>query len=193
MSNPRRKNLRDRNAEAIAGPAAQRAPVTAAVEEPTRAQAAPVAEAAKATAAPAEPPARGTTSRIGIYFHPEQFDTAKAAYLADWQAGGVADTFARWIAGALDEHARRTPQQRTQLARPQERADTRGNSRSFNLPVDTVARMRSSINADQTAGRWPSDSAWCGDAIAAAVNQAKQRAGGNLPTPPARLPNRLLR
>lgn len=53
--------------------------------------------------------------------------------------------------------------------------------------------MRAAITADQQAGRWPSDSAWCGEAIAAAVDQARAQSGGSLPTPPPRLPNRLVR
>ncbi len=196
MSNPSRKSLRDRNSEAIAGPtgagaAGSSSPDDAlAGEKPTSATAPSITTRTSSTPVAT---AADETARIGIYFHPEQFETAKAAYLADWQSGGQADTFARWIAGALDEHARRTPQQRGQLARPQERATTRGSSRSFKLPARTVTNMRQSINADQNVGRWPSDSAWCGDAIAAAANQARQRAGGTLPTPPNRLPNRLAR
>lgn len=184
MSKPPRKNLRDRNAAAIAGPTTSSTPAehvdVPAVQTTTKAR----------TTAPA---VSSETARIGIYFHPDQFDTAKAAYLADWQAGGDADTFGRWIAQALDEHAARTPAQRGQLTQPQERAATRGNTRSFSIPASTVVRMRESITADQQHGRWPSDSAWCGEAITAAANQARQRAGGSLPTPPARLPNRLAR
>lgn len=106
---------------------------------------------------------------------------------------GEADTFARWIAAAIDTYARRTPEQRAG-AKPRGRAEKRtGSSRSFAIPTDTVARMRAAITADQQAGRWPSDSAWCGEAIAAAVDQARNQAGGSLPTPPPRLPNRLVR
>lgn len=186
MSKPPRKNLRDRNAAAIAGP-----DISSTSVEHVDVPAEPSAPTAKTT--PKAPALPSDMARIGIYFHPDQFDTAKAAYLADWQAGGDADTFGRWIAQALDEHAARTPAQRGQLTQPQERAATRGNTRSFSIPANTVARMRESITADQQHGRWPSDSAWCGEAITAAVNQARRRAGGSLPTPPARLPNRLAR
>lgn len=64
---------------------------------------------------------------------------------------------------------------------------------AFSIPVDTVARMREVISADHQAGRWPSDSAWCGEASAAAVDQARSKNDGTLPTPPPRLPNRLVR
>jgi hypothetical protein len=53
--------------------------------------------------------------------------------------------------------------------------------------------MRAAINADQQAGRWPSDSAWCSEAIASAVDAARTKNEGSLPTPPPRLPNRLVR
>lgn len=132
-------------------------------------------------------------TRIGMYFRPGQFDIAKAAYLADWQAGGEANTFARWIAGALQEHAHRTPQQRADLAQTQERGPSSGNSRSFRVPTETTVTVRRSVIEDQAANRWTSESAWCNDAITTAAEQARQRAGGELPTPPARLPNKLIR
>ena len=125
---------------------------------------------------------------------PEEFTDAKAAYLADWNAGGQAETFARWIAAAFDAHARRSTGERVELARETGRAEERtGSTRSICIPTDTVTRMRAAITADQKAGRWPSNSGWCGDAIAAAVNHARQRDGGHLPTPPSRLPNLLAR
>ena len=134
------------------------------------------------------------TARLGIYLTPEEFSAARAAYLADWSGGGTLDTFGRWIASAIDAHANRSPQQRATLARPQEPSEgRRGASRSFAVPADVVRRMREAITADQQAGRWLSDSAWCGDALAAAVAAARARNGGDLPTPPPRLPNRLVR
>lgn len=137
--------------------------------------------------------AASSTARLGIYLTPEEFDDAKAAYLADWTNGGEADTFARWIAAAIEAYAGRTPKQRS-TATPRGRAQERtGSTRSFSIPTDTVARMRAAISADQQAGRWPSDSAWCGEAIADAVDQARTQNGGSLPTPPPRLPNRLVR
>ena len=129
-----------------------------------------------------------------MYLTPEEFESAKGAYLADWTHGGPADTFARWIGAAIDTHSRRTPQQRADRGRPRGRAEERtGSTRSFSIAVDTVARMRAAITADQHAGRWASDSAWCSEAIAAAVDQARVQNGGVLPTPPPRLPNRLAR
>lgn len=134
------------------------------------------------------------TFRMSMYITPQEYDNAKSGYLADFQAGGQADTFSRWIAEVIDAHAARTVTERAGLAQNHERADTRtGASRSFHIPTDVIERMRAAITEDQAAGRWTSDSAWCTDAIAAAVDRARERAGGTLPTPPARLPNRLRR
>lgn len=134
------------------------------------------------------------TARLGIYLTPVEFDDARASYLADWTNGGDADTFARWIAGALDRHAARTAKQRAARDRLRGRSDERtGSTRSFSIPTSTMQHMRSAITADQQAGRWPSDSAWCAEAIALAVDDARNANGGTLPTPPARLPNRLVR
>ena len=165
------------------------------------------AEPAKANAATPKPPkqtapapviastdAKGESRAVrqGIYMTADEFADAKSAYLADWQAGGQADTFARWIGAVIDAHAARTAAERAELARPTGRSEHRtGASRSFTLAADTIDRMRAAIAEDQAAGRWPTDSAWCGDAIAAAVERARAR--GPLPAAPERLPNRLRR
>lgn len=182
-----RRSLRDRNRAAIA--------VNEPAGEPRSSAESPEAVEQTPAPRPARPAtARASdTARLGMYLTPAEFDDAKAAYLADWKHGGEADTFARWIAAAIDNYARRTPRERAG-AKPRGRADERtGSTRSFSIPTDTVARMRDAITADQQADRWPSDSAWCGEAIAAAVDQARSRAGGALPPPPPRLPNRLVR
>lgn len=199
----RRRSLRERNEHAIAGDVdtepTRAAPVREALPtEPAPTEGSPEAGAARAgqKAARTAPAVAGATNtaRVGIYLQPQEFRAAKAAYLADWQHGGTADTFARWIAAALDQHARRSAYDRSAAAPAAPRAATkRGATRSFSLPADTVARMRAAITADHQAGRWPSDSAWCGEAIRAAVEEAREQAGGVLPVPPARLPNRLAR
>lgn len=179
----KRPTLRDRETRDIVGPeqpATQAAPVEPAEEAP--APAAPVPQKAS----------RGGRKRLGLYVQQAEFDAAKAAYLSDWQHGGEADTFPKWITAVLEEHASRTPRQRGQLARPQERAETRGIARSFEIDADTFARVKKAITADQNADRWTSINAWAGDAIAAAVARARSRTG-TLPTPPTRLPNRLTR
>ncbi|QGX08825.1 hypothetical protein EEW87_17625 (plasmid) [Janibacter melonis] len=213
MSPQKRRTLGDRNRAAIAGEPDPASPVETTTQPiepvataPTRAPkpdtktptaktSTPRKSATKtATPAKAEKQGAGQVTRLGIYVTPQEFTDAKAAYLAAWQLGGEADTFAKWIGAAIDAHASRSVTERTELARPQERSAQRsGSTRSFSVASDVVARMRKAITADQQAGRFPSDSAWCGDAIAAAVQSTRQAAGGDLPTPPARLPNRLVR
>lgn len=198
-----RRAIGDRNRAAIAGepassaePAAQPIePVaSAAAKAPKADTKAPTRGKSAAKAATGEAKGAGQVTRLGVYVTPQEFTDAKAAYLAAWQLGGEADTFAKWIGTAIDAHASRSVDERTELARPQERSAQRsGSTRSFSIASDVVARMRKAITADQQAGRFPSDSAWCGDAIAAAVHSTRQAAGGALPTPPARLPNRLVR
>ena len=135
-----------------------------------------------------------SAERLGIYLTADEFRDARGAYLADWTNGGEADTFGRWVAAAIATHARRTPKQREGLARPVGRAATRtGESRSWPIASEAIQAMREAIAADQEAGRWPSDSAWCGDAITATTAAARKANGGTLPEPPARLPNRLKR
>lgn len=145
----------------------------------------------------AAPKAKGATTtasdtvRLGLYMTRGTFDSAKSAYLSDWQHVRQADTFNRWIGQVLDAHAARGANERAHLTGASEQDDSPGFSRSFTLPADTIERMRAAITDDQNAGRWPSDSAWCSDAIMAAVDAARERAGGTLPPAPARLPNRL--
>lgn len=213
---PKRTSLKDRNRTAIAADpvaeAIEAAGSAEAVLEPPAAASPPEGDeeprpaprgrrTTKATTAPVSSRQKGAqhatateTARLGMYLTPEQFAGAKAAYLADWQRGGTADTFARWVAGAIDAHAARSAKQRAAEAEPRGRAKTKtGGTRSFTIPTETVARMREAINADHAAGRWPSDSAWCAEAIERATEAARAANGGSLPTPPPRLPNRLVR
>ena len=190
----RRRSLRELNLAAFGAEAAEDekklVEEVADGAEPSRPQLASVAAGSRTRRRAAS---AGEMARIGIYLTPQEFRLAKAAYLADWTNGGSADTFARWVAAAVETHASRPPAQRVQ-AQPKERAEYRtGATKSFSVPAGTVTAMRAAITADQQAGRWLSDSAWCGEAIARAVEVARAANGGILPTPPQRLPNRLTR
>ena len=195
MAAPARRSLRERDQRAI-DPAPL--PGQTAIDMPD-AQLAPVrpepVAAASTTAAspPRTPAGAGRDARrLGIYFHPADFTNAKAAYLAAWQAGGQADTFAVWIAAVLVDHAQLDPAQRAAFVLPV-RSDGSGSTRSFALPQSVHDAVRAAVVADQDAGRWVSASTWAAVAVHAAVHVAEQRAGGPLPAPPARLPNRLQR
>jgi hypothetical protein len=132
--------------------------------------------------------------RVGVYLTTGLYEAARSAYLADWQSGGVADTFQKWLAVAFDAHAALSPAARIRaIGSNAEDITGRGVSRTFKVPAETIARMRESIRSDRENGHWGSDSAWCVEAIAAAISLARRRGGGALPTAPARLPNRLVR
>ena len=117
----------------------------------------------------------------------ETYQQAKAAFLADWHAGGGADTFGDWIAGACLRYAHLTPQQRADhpVTQPS------GQPRSFTVGVEARATVDAAITADAAAGYWTTRSAWVLTAITTAIQHARHRAGGTLPTPPDRLPGRL--
>ncbi|MDO5067455.1 MAG: hypothetical protein Q4D96_09275 [Propionibacteriaceae bacterium] len=177
-----RRSLRDRNRAAIADDPPLHVPHDVIPEKQ------PETRGKKKT-----PKTTGNTRLLGLYLTQEEYTSAKAAYLADWNNGGLLDTFSGWIAAALDTHASRTPKQRS-TSTMKERAQARvGSSRSFTVPEASVTRMRKALTDDQKAGRWLSASAWCSEAISWAVDQARTNNGGTLPTPPARLPNRLTR
>lgn len=182
MSTRTRRSLRAFDDEAIAAP------------EPTRVQ--PVAPATPPRGQTrADPAQAGSTTRAGIYLHPGTFEAAKSAYIADFDQSGpdAADTFARWIAGVLDRHAARTPAERAAVADelPEEVFEGSGINRSFDLPDATMAGMHAAITADRRAGRVTSRSQFCSTAIRSATEDARRRAGGELPPAPKRLPNKM--
>lgn len=193
---PKRRSLRERDESAIAGQPEVLAGQTAIdLPTPPDSEAAPgvlsVGEMTPTDApAPQRAPRGEGARRLGIYFHPADFTAAKAAYLADWQNGGQADTFAAWIGGVLAGHAQLSPAQRARAALPPRRGGG-GSTRSFALAPAVHDAVRAAVLADQEAGRWVSASTWAAAAIHAAVQAAEQRADGPLPAPPARLPNRL--
>lgn len=182
----------ERRRSSLAGlsPVNPPAPPAAEPQDPAPAPAAP-------STTPAQVPARKASSResdlarLGLRLSPSEYTAAKAAYLADWQTVRQADMFRKWVGAALAAHAARSVNERERLATTVSEGRAVNDARTFDVDVDVLERMRAAIGEDNAAGRWPSESAWARDAIAAAVDDARERAGGQLPTPPARLPNRL--
>lgn len=92
MSSSPRRRLGDRNTAAIAQdrtvatPPAPKEPESQGVtpEPETKTKATTTAKGASAKAAQVS-----DTVRLGIYITPEDVDSAKSAYLADWQAGAT--------------------------------------------------------------------------------------------------------
>ena len=107
------------------------------------------------------------TRHLGICYHPADFTDAKSAHLAAWRAGGTADTFATWIAAVLVDHVQPDPAQRAAVTLPSHTGGG-GSTRSSTLPGSVHEAVRAAVVVEQNAG-------------------------GTLPAPPARLPNRLQR
>lgn len=200
----KRRSLRDFDDDAMAAEpivtptlTSDPAPQTA----PTRPETAPRSpRATKPTpkARPATTPAHSASmTRTGIYFRPSTFDDAKSAYLIDLDRRPEApDSIARWIAGALDQHAARTSEDRARIAGelpPEPPAEGSGFTRSFDLPDSTIAARDAAIAHDRRAGRTSSRSSFSTEAIRNAIEHARQANGGVLPPPPARLPNKPVR
>lgn len=131
------------------------------------------------------------TTKISIWVTPQVFDDAKSAFLADFDtlpADQAQDTFAKWVARALDLHAARTPKERTGLE-AERNDDGKSGPRSFTIPQATMAALEAALVDDRRAGRVTSRSQFAFEALKAATEEARQRNGGALPPAPARLPN----
>ncbi|MEL4506270.1 hypothetical protein AAEX63_15395 [Luteococcus sp. H138] len=135
--------------------------------------------------------------RKSAYVPEGEWQEARAAYLADWRAGGEASSIAKWIEQAAQDFARLSPQQRGKVipeAAPRAADGTvSGKARSYTVAEATAEAMAQAMADDQQAGRWDSESAWLRGAMARAVAAARRREGGELPQAPARLPARLTR
>ncbi len=185
MPKPRR-SLRARDQDAI---------TAAEIEEPDpileTPEPAPTTPRRRATPAPQA--RTETTTRTGLYFAEQVFQDAKSAYLVDLDTQpDPATSFARWIGQVIDRHNRLTPERRAQVAKTvgEEPKGGNGFSRSFMIPVGTVADMDEAIKRDRKSERYVSASQYATEAVRAAIAEARRRNGGTLPTPPARLPNK---
>ena len=134
-----------------------------------------------------------TTVWVGIYWERAVWDRARSAYVADLDSDQDSPgSFIGWLNRALEQHAARTPQQRSELA---ELTIERAAGRSFNkghpLKQDVVDAMEDAIVTDrQELGRVVARSGFVKEAVLAAAQDARRRLGRELPPPPARLPNR---
>ena len=190
-----RKSLRDLDNDALG----DTPPAPAAPPAPSE----PAAPAADSKPAPPRPrkratkPAAAGATTVGVYMQRATFDAARGAYMADLDTLTTGpDTFAGWIDAALATHAGLDAEARTAIAEqlpPEQRSETRGINRTFQVGQDTINDVNAALVADRQAGRWRSRSEFAVEAILAAIEAAKKRAGGVLPEAPPRLPNRAMR
>ena len=138
-----------------------------------------------------------TTIAVGIYWKPGIWDLARSAYVADLDTDPESPgAFVGWLARALELHARRSPQQRADLAAVAEKHPARVSARkSFNkkhdLPASTIEAVEDAVVADrQDLGRVLARSAFAQEAVIAAAAESRRRLGRELPPPPQKLSNR---
>jgi len=139
-----------------------------------------------------------TTIPVGIYWKPGVWDLARSAYVADLDTDPESPgSFVGWLARALELHARRTPQQRAELAVAGEShpALVSVTRKSFNkkhdLPASTMTALEDALVADrQELGRMLARSAFAQEAVIIAAEEARRRLGRELPPPPQKLSNR---
>ncbi|HEX3826014.1 MAG TPA: hypothetical protein VHV82_01965 [Sporichthyaceae bacterium] len=130
---------------------------------------------------------------MSVLWPPATFESARSAYLADLENLPEAPVgFARWVDRAVAQHAGLTRNCRAALAGqlPTESADRRpGVSRSFTISSATVAAMQAAIIMDaRHTDRVVNRNRFAGEAVRAAVEVARRRNGGTLPSAPGRLP-----
>jgi hypothetical protein len=139
-----------------------------------------------------------TTIPIGIYWRPGVWDLARSAYIADLDADADSpNSFVGWLAQALELHARRSPQHRSELAAARDKHSAlvsvtrKGFSKKHDLPASTIEAVEDALVADrQELGRMLARSAFAQEAVIAAAAEARRRLGRDLPPPPQKLSNR---
>jgi hypothetical protein len=139
-----------------------------------------------------------TTIPVGIYWRPGVWDLARSAYIADLDTDADSPgSFVGWLAQALELHARRSPQQRSELAAAGEThlplvlVTRKSFNKKHDLPASTIEAVEDALVADrQEFGRMLARSAFAQEAVIAAAQEARRRLGRDLPPPPQKLSNR---
>ena len=131
----------------------------------------------------------------------DAYDDARAAYVVAISHGHPAVSFAGWVADVVRAHAALTAPQRASVAAeaPAPPRSPRGSAAGLSRTVvldqadaELPALIAAASRADRAHGRAAGPSQFVAEAIRVAVAAARQAAGGTLPPPPARLPNRRL-
>ncbi|TWE07347.1 hypothetical protein [Rudaeicoccus suwonensis] len=145
---------------------------------------------------PIDPTGKATdTAPIGIYWHPQTLNDARAAYALDIEQNETGpETFALWIADAIDRYAQLTPQQRADIVDtlPNPARAGEGLNRPFIVPLETIHAAEDACKMDQGAlGKNRGISTLAYEAARAKTEQARAANGGTLaPAGPGRLPTR---
>lgn len=138
------------------------------------------------------------TVRLSVYWKPAVWDLARSAYIADLDTEPDSPrSFLGWLARAVEQQTRRTPQSRAEIAEHVRAwlSAAPTHRKSFNqshpLPLVLVDHLEMAVVADrQERGRVVARSGFVEEAVFAAAEQARERLGRGLPPAPAKLANR---
>lgn len=132
---------------------------------------------------------------VGLYWDPETWATARAAYLSDLDRDPQCpDAYIGWLHRVIEQHVQRGSAARAAASvdQPARRRGAQGLTRTYPLNDELVERMDDAIVADRReCGRALGRSSFVHEAVTLGIDAAKaRREDGQLPPAPARLPTR---
>lgn len=136
-----------------------------------------------------------STGPVGLYWDPETWATARAAYVSDLDRDPQCpDAYVGWLHRVIEQHVDRgsTARAAAGVQSPARRRGAQGLTRTYPLDHELVARMDEAIIDDRRElGRALGRSGFVHEAVTLAIAAATaRRDDGVLPPPPARLPTR---
>lgn len=136
-----------------------------------------------------------SSSSIGLYWDPETWSTARAAYLSDLDRDPQCpDAYIGWLHRVIELHIERGPSGREAagVEQPSRRRGGQGLTRTYPLSDDLVERLDDAIIDDRRElGRALGRSSFVHEAVTLGIAAAvSRREGRGLPPAPTRLPTR---
>lgn len=134
-------------------------------------------------------------SPVGLYWDPETWATARAAYLSDLDRDPQCpDAYIGWLQRVIEQHIERGPVVRAAagVEQPARRRGGQRLTRTYPLRDELVERMDDAIVDDRRElGRALGRSSFVHEAVILGIAAATaRRDDGQLPAAPARLPTR---
>ncbi|MBU2698865.1 MULTISPECIES: hypothetical protein [Pimelobacter] len=132
---------------------------------------------------------------LGLYFPVvDDLELARRAFATDFYEHDGPAAFSEWLSRAILAHAKRTPGQRAELAQPRREKSrgVKGKLRKIDVRPEISAAVEAGRTADrEELRRTTSVSAWCYDAVMAAIDDTRNRTAGDLVVIDGPLPSRL--
>lgn len=133
-------------------------------------------------------------SPVGLYWDPETWGRARAAYVSDLDRDPECpDAYIGWLHRAIERHVERGHLARAEVGieQPARRRSGQGLTRTHPLKVSLVERMGEAIADDRREnGRFLGPSAFVHEAVTLSIDEAIVRRGSELPPPPVKLTTR---